>query len=171
MENPETLASNLKSLMDSRGWSYKQLAAESGVSYHTVFRAISKGIVPRGGNLQKLALALGVAVGDLWDSRLTPDRTGVTLSDLSKSNEKILELLEQQRSTSIRSPAKPYGAEVPPEVAENWQKAGTTRQLLCLYLLTGEDQYKRALKPELKSRLEAIAQYVHLKRSPAKKAR
>lgn len=56
---------NLKRLMDLNGWSIKQLALESNVSYHTVFRAVSKGIIPRGENQLKLATALDVRVADL----------------------------------------------------------------------------------------------------------
>lgn len=46
----------------------RQLATQSGVSYHTVFRAVSEGRVPRGANLVKLAKAFDLTVSDLYKS-------------------------------------------------------------------------------------------------------
>jgi len=65
VEKPEYFRANLYRLMTEKGWSIKRLAAEAKVSYHTAFRAISKGIIPRGENQQKLAEALGVTIADL----------------------------------------------------------------------------------------------------------
>lgn len=65
MESPEYFQANLHRLMAAKGLSMKLLALKSKVSYHTIFRAVSKGVIPRGINQRKLALALGVTVSDL----------------------------------------------------------------------------------------------------------
>lgn len=96
-ENPEFLRLNLRRLIDGRGWSYKRFALESGVSYHTVFRAITHGRVPRGGNLQKMAKALGVSISNLWEEpSIKPPRDYVTLGDLARGDARIFEILDKR---------------------------------------------------------------------------
>lgn len=56
---------NLARLMEERGLTQEALAERAKVGYHTVFRAVSKGVIPRGLNQAKLAEALGVSVADL----------------------------------------------------------------------------------------------------------
>jgi len=71
MNNPDFLQRNLRRRMDAKGWSIKDFSDESSVSYHTVFRAVSKGVVSRGSNLAKMAHALGCDIADLW---IDPDK-------------------------------------------------------------------------------------------------
>lgn len=61
--------------MTERGWTQKELAEMADVSQHTVFRAVSKGVIPRGGNLEKIAGAFGCSVADLYrdPSKATED--------------------------------------------------------------------------------------------------
>lgn len=150
----------IQSLRKQRGLSQEELAAKSGVARRALQRIESGSGNPTVDTIKSLATVLE------FDPFQTEQKEPMISEAMiyGAAKKAVMEAL-------VMSPARHYGAEIPPEVAANWQKAGTTRQLLCLYLLTGEDQYKRALKPELKSRLEDIAQYVHLKRSPAKKAR
>lgn len=52
--------------MDEQGFTQESLAAEADVGHHTVFRAVSKGVIPRGLNIAKIARALGVSTSDLF---------------------------------------------------------------------------------------------------------
>jgi len=98
MGNPEFLHINLRRRLESRGWSLKRFSIEAGVSYHTVFRTLSKGIIPRGGNLQKMAKALDASIADLYAQptesheapalrtvgEMTPDELAGFLKNLQK---------------------------------------------------------------------------------------
>lgn len=170
MEKPEFLQINIRRKLDQLGWSYKKFSLESGVSYHTIFRALSKGIVPRGENLRKMGAALGLSVSDLLkDPNSVPVEAKranvVTLSDLSKSEERIIE--------ALKSPQKPYRvvSKIPPEIEEFWDSAGSSSQLACLYLLTGRDQYKQHLRDAIRTRLEALYRCVHPRVATPKKGR
>ncbi len=65
--------------MDAQGLTQDALAEKAGVSMHTIFRAVSKGSVPRGGNISKIAAALGVSQADLFmdpNANVTPANLG-----------------------------------------------------------------------------------------------
>lgn len=82
MEKPEFLRINLKRRMDAFGWSFKKLALESGVSYHTIFRAVSEGKPIRMSNVGKLARALKTTISQLLaDPALAPSEPLITLGE------------------------------------------------------------------------------------------
>jgi transcriptional regulator with XRE-family HTH domain len=67
MDTSKVLSKNIHRLRSSRGWSMVKLADFSGVSYQTVFRAESKGIMPRGDSLAKIAKALNTTIAGLYE--------------------------------------------------------------------------------------------------------
>lgn len=66
MSQDKAFSINIRRLRDSKGWSQLELAEMAGVSNHTVFRAESKNMIPRGENIRKLAEALGVSESELF---------------------------------------------------------------------------------------------------------
>lgn len=66
MQDSRFFSINLARLRREKGWSQTALADFAEVSAHTVFRAESKGIIPRGENIAKLATALGVTESALF---------------------------------------------------------------------------------------------------------
>lgn len=76
------IGKNIFKLRSSMGFSQEKLSEVAGVSYQTIFRAESKGVVPRGGNLGKIAKALGVTESDLYKD---PEFIQTTTSSESKS--------------------------------------------------------------------------------------
>lgn len=66
VENKGFFSLNLSRLLEARGWSYEKLAEKADVGMHTVFRAVSKGVIPRGANIAKIAKALGVTEAQLF---------------------------------------------------------------------------------------------------------
>ena len=66
------------------------MADWADVSAHTIFRAESKGIIPRGQNIQKIAQALGVTESDLFaDPNI---KTESKPSSTDNRNQAIVEL-------------------------------------------------------------------------------
>lgn len=163
MEKPEFLQINLRRRLDELGWSYKKFSLESGVSYHTIFRALSKGVIPRGENLGKMANAVGVTVGDLWkDPSVVSRAPNQTVGDLTP--EDLIERIRKASGNDIETARlKKENDELraklnslPPEFWPAWQKkAGPRVQAVFLYLLLGgkyldqvelPDGLKKALK-------------------------
>jgi len=72
------IGKNIFKLRSSMGFSQEKLSEVAGVSYQTVFRAESKGVVPRGGNLGKIARALGVTESDLYNDPDKPEKIETT---------------------------------------------------------------------------------------------
>lgn len=66
MAENSDFSKNLNLLRNKKGWSQKQLADFATVSLMTIFRAESKGVIPRGENIAKIATALGVTESDLF---------------------------------------------------------------------------------------------------------
>lgn len=166
VEKPEFLQINLSRKLEELGWSYKKFSSKSGVSYHTIFRAVSKGVIPRGENLRKMATALETTVAELLaDPNAVPKQViqPLTAADLAQSEERILK--------ALKSTTRGYHLDPPPELGENWPKLDVTRQMMILYLATKEDRYKRILGQTIVSRIEAISRYALEARSKEKKAR
>jgi len=130
MERGGFFQANLSRLISERGWSLKQLAKESGASYHTCFRAVSLGILPRGGNQKKLADALGVSISDLHSD---PEKLAASSSRGSVDifSPEIRQLILSWKGAK-----------------EEWQRH------FALFVLTGKYEHLMKVSPEVRKRLE-----------------
>ncbi len=86
--------------MDEQGHTLESLAEKSGVSLHTIFRATSKGKVPRGPNIDKLANALGVSASDLFAEGRGPKASNAA-SSRHESIGRILAALESMSDQEV----------------------------------------------------------------------
>lgn len=176
MEKPEFLEINLRRRLDDLGWSYKKFSMESGVSYHTIFRALSKGITPRGENLQKMAKAVGLTVAELWKDPtkelpapaktvgdLTPDELVEKLSGISRRDDlELARVLKENKELMAYLPSE-FAIERPK--VEPWQRG------LACFFLTGNREYLKDVKEEVrKSVLSALRFYeLHPKKKVARR--
>lgn len=71
MKDTQLLSINIRRLREAKQLSQNELAERSSVGLQTIFRAESKGVIPRGANLEKIAKALEVSVSDLFDDKGT----------------------------------------------------------------------------------------------------
>lgn len=130
VKNNGFLSINLNRLMTQKGLSQQALADLAGVSLHTVFRAVSKGIMPRGGNLGKIAHALGTSETYLLDD---PNRPPVT-AEIAPNQ---LASIEWVIRDTLAKQSNPRDA----EFLAAFRGADEPCQLAALYWLTGESKY------------------------------
>lgn len=90
--------------MDAQDLTQQELAEKSGVSMHTVFRAVSKGMIPRGGNIEKIATALGVPAATLFEDPHHKPPPPLTVSDMTP--EQLLATLSKATQTETADEAE-----------------------------------------------------------------
>jgi transcriptional regulator with XRE-family HTH domain len=79
MQDDRFFSINIRRLREAKGLSQAGLADLAKVSEHTIFRAESKNIIPRGSNIKKIADALGVSKSDLFQD---PKKNGTKSKDI-----------------------------------------------------------------------------------------
>lgn len=87
--------------MDEQGHTLETLAEKSGVSLHTIFRATSKGKIPRGPNIEKLASSLGVTAADLFAAKSGSIKSPATSQSRPETIGRILATLESMSDQEV----------------------------------------------------------------------
>lgn len=101
MSENSHFSKNLNRLRNARGWSQQQLADFAGVSLQTIFRAESKGITPRGGNISKIAKALKVSDFDLFRDPSETPRSLKTIANMTQDELTQTIVAAQKRSDPL----------------------------------------------------------------------
>jgi transcriptional regulator with XRE-family HTH domain len=177
VENRDFLQINLARLMGEKRLSQRKLAEAAKVSEHTIFRAVSKGVRPRGDNLYKIADALGVTEADLLSpppgTRPVVAEPSVTykadtVGEMSPAELEALVSRASKRDSTINmeiARLKKEIASIPPVIFEKWAGADREIQALGLYFLTGDDQYSDRLSIKSKDQLNALVRILGMKPS------
>lgn len=151
------------------GWSQEAFAERAGIGVSTL-KDIERGV--SGGSPKvraALAKTLNCSVDELHGSIAITDPT----IDESQIKTAVAEAIRELFPREFAEASKKDNvlSTIPEEVVKNWNQAGVVRQMLCLWLLTGKDQYRRHLDIHLQRRLEAILRLVDHKPKPSAKDR
>lgn len=162
VETKDFLQINLARLMGEKRLSQRRLAEKAEVSPHTIFRAVSKGVRPRGDNLYKIANALGVTEADLLRSPGDADQPpppAQTVADMTPAELEALVARASKRDNTINLENERLKAEVnriPRVVSQNWAAASPETKALCIYLLSRDTTFLEHLTADQQAKILAV---------------
>jgi transcriptional regulator with XRE-family HTH domain len=162
------LAEKIRTLRKSARLSQEELAHEAGVARRAIQRIEKAQGSP--------TMATLSAIGKVLNIEFVPKEASIPIQTLPEWAATIADRLKSVErrindGASLRSPSRGYHIDPPEEIGENWAKLSLHRQLLILFLATGDEKYKRLLGQKIISRLEAVLHMAAENRQPQKKAR